>query len=130
MEYLFIIVLGVSWESGTDSENEDPTGISLHNVQWASLVFGAHGGGFSWWWDSFIFICFFIINFLFLLLFCYFIFIIIFDGAEMWILRTCTTASLELHNFCKVKLLTHISIFRPNNSDNNNDDNNIIEKNS
>jgi hypothetical protein len=45
-------LLGVSWESGQDSINEDPTGISLHNVQWASLVFGGAGGGFSWWWDS------------------------------------------------------------------------------
>jgi len=46
--------MGVSWESGSQSVGEDPTGISLHNVQWASLVFGGAGGGFSWWWDSYV----------------------------------------------------------------------------
>lgn len=41
-------------ENGNYSCYADPTGISLHNEQWASLMSGAGGGGFNWWWDSYV----------------------------------------------------------------------------
>ncbi len=40
---------------GDGGENKlDPTGIFIHGTNWGSLTAKAAGGGFPWWWDSYV----------------------------------------------------------------------------
>lgn len=49
----FIGEMGIGGDG--DSENKkDPTGIFIHNTNWGSLTAKAAGGGFPWWWDSYV----------------------------------------------------------------------------
>jgi len=44
-------------EFGTGSSlpnQSDPVGWNIHNEQWSSLMSGAAGGGFTWYWDSYV----------------------------------------------------------------------------
>jgi hypothetical protein len=44
--------LGISTEnSGADL---DPTGLSIHESNWASVMSGCGGGAMPWWWDTWI----------------------------------------------------------------------------
>jgi endo-1,4-beta-mannosidase len=40
--------------SGGSENAEDPTGVFIHNANWASLTAKAGGGGFPWWWDNYV----------------------------------------------------------------------------
>lgn len=46
--------IGINWRSGTETFEEDPQGISLHQQCWAGMMGGGAGGAMNWWWDSFV----------------------------------------------------------------------------
>ncbi len=45
--------MGLGGAGGTEN-SDDPTGIFIHNTNWASLTAKAAGGGFPWWWDNYV----------------------------------------------------------------------------
>ena len=45
--------MGIGGAGGSEGK-VDPTGIFIHNTNWGSLTAKAAGGGFPWWWDSFV----------------------------------------------------------------------------
>lgn len=47
----FLQEFGASWQGPLEHEL-DPTGISIHNAAWASLVGGGAGTGMQWWWNE------------------------------------------------------------------------------
>ncbi len=47
--------MGTTWNwTGPSEQTEDPNGLAIHNVNWGSLMTNAAGGGFIWWWDSYV----------------------------------------------------------------------------
>lgn len=47
--------MGTTWDwTGPSEQTEDPNGLAIHNVNWGSLMTNAAGGGFIWWWDSYV----------------------------------------------------------------------------
>ncbi|MGD0565700.1 MAG: DUF5060 domain-containing protein [Candidatus Goldiibacteriota bacterium] len=45
--------MGIS-TGGTSENTLDPTGIFIHNTNWGSFTAKAAGGGFPWWWDTYV----------------------------------------------------------------------------
>jgi len=45
---------GTSYQGPWVAPYTDPTGLSIHNEAWGSLVAGAGGSGFTWWWDNYV----------------------------------------------------------------------------
>ncbi|NLG82887.1 MAG: DUF5060 domain-containing protein [Bacilli bacterium] len=46
--------LGINAESGGATYELDPTGITIHQQLWASMMGGGGGGAMNWWWDSWV----------------------------------------------------------------------------
>ncbi|NLC94482.1 MAG: DUF5060 domain-containing protein [Bacilli bacterium] len=46
--------LGINAESGGRTYEMDPTGITIHQGLWASIMGGGAGGAMNWWWDSWV----------------------------------------------------------------------------
>lgn len=46
--------IGINWENGIATTQADPTGISLHQQNWAGMMGGGAGGAMNWWWDSWV----------------------------------------------------------------------------
>jgi hypothetical protein len=49
----YIGEMGLS-TGGTSENTLDPTGIFIHNTNWGSFTAKAAGGGFPWWWDTYV----------------------------------------------------------------------------
>ena len=49
----YIGEMGIGGAGGSEAK-ADPTGIFIHNTNWGSLTAKAAGGGFPWWWDSYV----------------------------------------------------------------------------
>ncbi|NLG82889.1 MAG: hypothetical protein GX490_10315 [Bacilli bacterium] len=51
---VFYSEIGINWENGAKTTQADPTGISIHQQNWAGMMSGAVGGAMNWWWDSWV----------------------------------------------------------------------------
>lgn len=46
--------IGINWQSGPETANMDPEGITLHQQSWAGMMGGSLGGAMNWWFDSWV----------------------------------------------------------------------------
>ena len=46
--------VGVDYETGQGSAAKDPTGVSIHQANWAGVLGGGAGTAMQWWWDSWV----------------------------------------------------------------------------
>ena len=51
---MLIAEWGVNASSGAETYSVDPTGITLYQSMWSSILQGASGTAMTWWWDQYI----------------------------------------------------------------------------
>ena len=46
--------IGINWQSGRQTADLDPNGVTLRQAAWAGMMGGGAGGAMHWWWDSWV----------------------------------------------------------------------------